>query len=93
MRRICVLALLLAVSACATPARMYSPAELTRAGQNCGLALGELVQEAEEPRLLFMIIPEPAVSQQRCVRSWARRRSLTIVVLEGLERIADAPVE
>ena len=82
---------LLGLAACATPARMYSTAELTRVGQSCGLALGELAQEEEEPRLLFMIVPNPAIAQQQCVSRWARRRSLHLVTLEGVERIPDAP--
>jgi hypothetical protein len=93
MRCIAGIALLLAVGACATPVRMYTSAELGRAGATCGLALGELAQEEEEPRLLFMIVPNPAAAQQECVRRWSRRRSLNLVILEGLERIPDAPTE
>lgn len=81
---------LLSLAACATPTRMYTTAELTRVGQSCGLALGELAQEQEEPRLLFMILPNPAVAQQECVRRWSRRRSLQLVILE-MERALDAP--
>lgn len=84
----------LALSACATtPARMYSTAELTRVGQSCGLALGELAQEEEEPRLLFMIVPNPAVAQEQCVSRWARRRSLHLVTFEGVQRASDEPTE
>ncbi len=88
---ICSLLGTLTLAGCMTPARMYTNDELTRVGQSCGLALGELAQEEEEPRLLFMIVPNPVATQQVCVRRWARRRSLTLVVLEGLERIPDAP--
>jgi hypothetical protein len=90
MRSLAVLTAL-GLSACATPTRMYSAAELGRAGTACGLALGELAQEEEEPRLLFMIVPTPARAQSSCVRRWARRRSLHVVTIEGLERVADAP--
>jgi len=91
VRHLAAVGLLTATSACATPARMYTTAELTRVGQSCGLALGELAQEEEEPRLLFMIVPNPALSQQQCVSRWARRRSLHLVTLEGVERVSDAP--
>ena len=90
MKRLTVIALTLGMSACATPTRMYSTAELTRVGQSCGLALGELAQEEQEPRLLFMILPNPAAAQQECVRRWSRRRSLHLVILE-MERASDAP--
>ena len=91
MKRLAVIVLTVGLAACATPARMYTTAELTRVGQSCGLALGELAQEEEEPRLLFMIVPNPALSQQQCVSRWARRRSLHLVTLEGVERVSDAP--
>ena len=91
MKRLAVIVLTLGLAACATPARMYTTAELTRVGQSCGLALGELAQEEEEPRLLFLIVPNPALSQQQCVARWARRRSLHLVTLEGVERVSDAP--
>ena len=91
MKRLAVIVLTLGLAACATPTRMYTTAELTRVGQSCGLALGELAQEEEEPRLLFLIVPNPALSQQQCVSRWARRRSLHLVTLEGVERVSDAP--
>lgn len=82
---------ILGLTGCMTPARMYSVDQLNFVGQSCGLALGELAQEEEEPRLLFMIVPNPALAQERCVSRWARRRSLHLVTLEGVERVADAP--
>ncbi|HEY0326314.1 MAG TPA: hypothetical protein VGC46_10130 [Allosphingosinicella sp.] len=66
---------------------MYSTDELSEVARRCGLALGELVQEAEEPRLLFFITPNPPRAQQVCVQRWARRRSLHLVLIEGVERV------
>jgi hypothetical protein len=76
-----------AVTACMTPTRMYSADELTAAGRACGLALGELAQEEEEPRLLFFITPNPPQAQRACVQRWAHRRSLHLVLIEGVERV------
>ena len=87
MRALLVLALPLAASACVTPTRMYSNDELGAAGRACGLALGELAQEEEEPRLLFMVTVAPSPAQQTCIQRWARRRSLNVVIIEGAERI------
>jgi hypothetical protein len=70
---------------------MYSADELGRAGRDCGLALGELAQEEEEPRLLFMIVPQAGPVKERCVGRWARRRSLHLVLFEGVVRVADEP--
>ena len=87
MRAVVALALVLAVAGCVTPARMYSTDELAEVGRRCGLALGELAQEAEEPRLLFFVTPNPSVAQRVCVYQWARRRGLRLVTIEGVERI------
>jgi hypothetical protein len=77
----------LAATACVTPTRMYSTDELAAAGRACGLDLGELAQEAEEPRLLFFVSPNPPVEQRVCVYQWARRRGLRLVTIEGVERV------
>ena len=87
MNRLLLLLLPLLAAGCVTPTRMYSTDELSAAGRRCGLALGELAQELEEPRLLFMITPNPPEAQSRCVQRWARRRSLHLVILEGAERV------
>ena len=87
MRAAVALFLSFAVTACVTPTRMYSTDELSAAGRACGLALGELAQEAEEPRLLFFITPNPPQPQRACVQRWASRRSLHLVLIEGVERV------
>ena len=87
MRAAVALCLPFAVTACVTAARMYSTDELAEVGRRCGLALGELAQEAEEPRLLFFVSPNPPVAQRVCVYQWARRRGLRLVTIEGVERV------
>ena len=87
MRAAVALCLPLAATACVTPTRMYSTDELAAAGRACGLELGELAQEEEEPRLLFFITPNPPQAQRACVQRWARRRSLHLVLIEGVERV------
>jgi hypothetical protein len=73
-----------ALSACATasPLRLHSEQELGRIASGCGLALGEVVQEEDEPRLLFLLAPAAAPRQVRCVRRWSRRNSLHFVNIE-----------
>lgn len=80
------LAATLALSACAT-ARMHSEAELNSAGQRCGLALGELIQDEEEKRLLFLFRTAPTAAERACVHRWARKNHLRAVFIEA----ADGP--
>ncbi len=87
MRAGIALCLPFAATACVTPTRMYSTDELAAAGRACGLELGELAQEPEEPRLLFFVTPNPPQAQRTCVQRWARRRSLHLVLIEGVERV------
>jgi hypothetical protein len=75
-----------ALSACATtrPVRMYTPVELGAVAQRCGRALGEVVQEQEEPRLLFLFAANASEGDVRCVRRWSHRRSLHFVHIEAV---------
>lgn len=73
------LVLLLALSACATPARMHDEAQLNDVALGCGLALGELIQDESEKRLLLLIRQGPSVAQRICVAQWARRNGLKTV--------------
>jgi hypothetical protein len=66
----------LALSACATPARMHDEAQLNTIATGCGLALGELIQDESEKRLLLAIRQTPTVQQRVCVAKWARRNGL-----------------
>lgn len=74
-----------ALGACATTAaRMHSEEELGAVTRRCGVALGNLAQFEEEPRLLFLLGAE-GPEQFVCVRRWARRQSLRLVYMEGAE--------
>jgi hypothetical protein len=70
---------MLALSACATPARMHDEAQLNSVATACGLALGELIQDDSERKLLLTIHQDPTPEQRLCVRRWARRNGLRSV--------------
>ena len=78
----CLLAAALSLAACATMPRLYSQDELSAVGRACGLTAGELVQEVEEPRLVFLFKQHPSRSQVSCVRQWSRKRSLTLALID-----------
>jgi hypothetical protein len=69
----------LLLSACATPAVMHDEAQLNRVATGCGLALGELIQDASEKRLLIAIRQDATPAQRSCVGDWARRNGLKAV--------------
>ena len=69
----------LALSACATPARMHDEAQLNNVALGCGLALGELIQDESEKKLLLMVRQDPSTDQRLCVAKWARRNGLKAV--------------
>lgn len=66
----------LILSACATPARMHDEVQLNSIATGCGLALGELIQDESEKRLLLAIRQTPTPQQRLCVAKWARRNGL-----------------
>ena len=76
--RIAVVLALLSLSGCVS-ARMHSETELNTVARGCGLALGELMQDESEKRLLLMMRNEPTVKQRVCVAKWARRNGLKAV--------------
>ena len=69
----------LSLSSCATPARMHTEEQLNQIATGCGLALGELIQDESEKKLLLMIRNEPTPEQRVCVVKWARRNGLKTV--------------
>jgi hypothetical protein len=75
----------MALSACATTARMHNEVELNSVASLCGLALGQVAQDEEEKRLLFVMEPGPSAAKQLCVRKWAKRNGLKPVFIEGVE--------
>jgi hypothetical protein len=74
-----------ALSACATPARLYSDAELSALTRQCGLSEGDLLQEEEEPRLLFLFRPGATPKERVCVARWSRRHGLHMAYVEAVQ--------
>jgi hypothetical protein len=72
----------LALTACATPARMHTDAQLNDVALGCGLALGELIQDESEKRLLLAIRQEPTSEQRACIANWARKNGLKPVFVQ-----------
>jgi len=64
------------LSACATPARMHDDAQLNTVATACGLALGELIQDESEKKLLIALRNDVSSQQRVCVTQWARRNGL-----------------
>jgi hypothetical protein len=79
------LAVTLALSACATPARMHDEAQLNSVATGCGLQLGELIQDESEKKLLLMIRQDASVEQRGCVAKWARKNGLRAVFVDNIQ--------
>jgi len=78
------------LSACATPAaRLYPETELSALGNKCGLAQGEVLQEEEEPRLLFLLSPDASAAQRKCVAKWSKRHGLHLAYIAGVDRVPE----
>jgi len=77
--RLLLSGLALGLFACATPARMHDEAQLNQVATGCGLALGELMQDESEKKLLLMIRQDATQEQRVCVAKWARRNGLKTV--------------
>jgi hypothetical protein len=58
---------------------MHTEAQLNDIALGCGLALGELIQDEAEKKLLLMVRQDPSVEQRVCVAKWARRNGLKAV--------------
>jgi hypothetical protein len=69
----------LALSACATPAQMHSDDQLNTVALGCGLALGELIQDEAQKKLLLLVHNNPTTHQRVCVYQWARKNGLKAV--------------
>ena len=80
-----ILSSTVALAACATPARMHTDAQLNAVATGCGLALGELIQDESEKRLLLMIRQSPTAEQRVCVAKWARKNGLKAVFVDNIE--------
>jgi len=64
-----------ALSACVAP-QMHTEAQLNSVATGCGMALGELVQDEEQKKLLLAIRQSATPQQRACVAKWARRNGL-----------------
>lgn len=88
--RLLALAAAGALAGCATTApRLHTAEELGAVAHRCGFALGEVIQEAEEPRLLFLFAAEATETEVRCVQRWSRRRHLHFVHIEAVVDAAE----
>jgi hypothetical protein len=58
---------------------MHTEAQLNEVATGCGLALGELIQDEEQKKLLLMIRHDATPEQRVCVAKWARRNGLRTV--------------
>jgi hypothetical protein len=84
VKRACVAsAATFTLTACAT-AQLHTEAQLNDVARSCGLSYGEVVQEAEEKRLLFLYRVAPKPEQRHCVYQWARRNHLTLVTINAI---------
>ena len=81
------LALVLGLSACAT-ARMHTDAELSAVGRSCGTAEGEVIQDAEEPKVLVFYAVAPPRAQIHCLAIWARRHHLHLAYIQAVDEKA-----
>ena len=77
------LALSALLSACVT-VRLHGREELSAIGRSCGLAEGELIQEAEEPRVLILYAIAPPKPQIACVARWARKHHLHLAYIQAV---------
>ena len=64
---------------------MHTEAQLNEVATGCGLALGELIQDESEKKLLLMIHQDASVEQRVCVARWARRNGLKAVFVNNIQ--------
>ena len=86
-RSICLSVLLvvgLSLSGCVNT-RVFSETELAEVGRGCGLAAGEVMQEPDYPRFLFLYAIGPSQDQFTCVRRWARRHNMHLAYIEAVD--------
>lgn len=79
MRSLLLVLPVISLAACATPAIMHTEAQLNEVAIGCGLALGELMQDDSQKKLLLTVHQDPTPQQRVCVARWARRNGLRAV--------------
>ena len=92
MRRLASVFSICALTGCAT-AQMHTEAQLNEVAAACGLSYGDVVQEQEEKRLLFLYRVAPEPRQRHCVYEWAHRNHLTLVVINAVNQPQSQPPE
>jgi hypothetical protein len=86
VRLLSLFVMVASLSACATTqARLHSQAEIDQVGRECGLALGELFQDEEEKRLLFLFRHGATAEERACVVRWARKQHLRVVFVNAFD--------
>lgn len=75
---------LLVVSGCVN-ARVYSDAQLAGVAQQCGVDAGDIAQEPDQPRFLFLLTPKPSPAQLGCVSRWSRRHHMHLGFIQSIE--------
>ena len=76
-----------ALSLCAcVSAQLHSEEQLNEVALSCGLSAGDIIQETEEKRLLFLYRIAPRPQQRHCVYQWARRNHLTLVTINAVNQ-------
>ena len=83
MKRRALLLAMTSLAGCAT-AQMHTEEQLNEVAIRCGLSIGDVVQESEEKRLLFLYRVAPKPSQRHCVYQWAHKNHLTLVVINAI---------
>jgi hypothetical protein len=58
---------------------MHDEAQLNAVATGCGLALGELIQDESQKKLLLLVHNNPSTRQRVCVYQWARKNGLKAV--------------
>ena len=71
-----------ALSACATAPVLHTEMQLNDVGTRCGFALGELMQDESEKKLLLIVRNAPSDAQRACVARWARANHLKAVFVQ-----------
>lgn len=79
-----VLAPALLLAACATP-RLYSPRELSVVAERCNIPPGDLGQEPDFRKVLFLYTVAPSEPQLDCVHKWARKNRLHLAYFEAVD--------
>ena len=74
----------LMLSACVNT-RVFTETELAEVGRGCGVAPGEVMQEPDHPRFLFLYAIGPTRDQLGCVRRWARRNNMHLAYIEAVD--------